>query len=194
MWLGQAYRVLRDDRIAVLWSDWRQTPTTSDALQGGGFIWRGLAEWNKTRAARPRKGGLRQQSEYILWGSKGGVREAVELPDGTIYEVPCIAGSWSRASNADPKEHVAAKPIPILSDLIELTAPGETVLDPFAGSGTTGQAALLTGRRFVGIEIVEYWAEITAHRLEAAEAGATPATLDQYRAGQHSLFGGDEEE
>jgi len=37
------------------------------------------------------------------------------------------------------------------------TKPGDTVLDPYMGSGTTGVAALQAGRRFIGIEIEERW-------------------------------------
>lgn len=183
VWLAQAYRILRNDRLAMLWSDWRQLPLTTDVLQGAGFIWRGIGDWNKGPSARPRRGGLRQHSEYLAWGSKGALRDEVEGA-----QLPCGMGSWTRATNADVKAHTAAKPIPILLELLELTAPGETVLDPFVGSGTTGQAALLSGRKFIGIEIVEYWAERAALRLEEAEAGATPATMGEHRAGQGALL------
>jgi site-specific DNA-methyltransferase (adenine-specific) len=60
------------------------------------------------------------------------------------------------------------------------------VLDPFAGSGTTGVAALREGRRFVGVELVHAYVAIARERLEASDAGME---LEQYRAGQQSLFG-----
>ncbi|MFJ1125602.1 DNA methyltransferase [Bordetella bronchiseptica] len=44
------------------------------------------------------------------------------------------------------------------------------MLDPFAGSGTTGVAAVLSGRRFIGIERETAYAEISRTRLAAAEA------------------------
>lgn len=44
------------------------------------------------------------------------------------------------------------------------------MLDPFAGSGTTGVAAVLSGRRFIGIEREAAYADISRSRLEAAEA------------------------
>jgi site-specific DNA-methyltransferase (adenine-specific) len=47
---------------------------------------------------------------------------------------------------------------PPLADLVkDFTDPGETVIDPFLGSGTTGAACAALGRRFVGIEIDEGW-------------------------------------
>ena len=46
--------------------------------------------------------------------------------------------------------------------------PGESVLDPFMGSGTTGVAAVRLGRRFIGIEIEPKYFDIACRRLEAA--------------------------
>lgn len=62
--------------------------------------------------------------------------------------------------------HPTEKPVGILQPLIEFsTAPGDLVLDPFAGSGSTLEAARLTGRRAVGIERHEPYAEAAALRL-----------------------------
>jgi hypothetical protein len=64
------------------------------------------------------------------------------------------AGEWEReAYNGDNPLHPCQKPIPLMAWLIqELTAEGETVCDPFMGSGSTGVACIRTNRRFVGIE------------------------------------------
>jgi hypothetical protein len=54
-------------------------------------------------------------------------------------------------SQADMPDHPTQKPIALMKYLIEkLTQPGDTVLDPFMGSGTTGVACVQTGRRFLG--------------------------------------------
>ncbi|MDP2794373.1 MAG: hypothetical protein Q8O25_09895 [Sulfurisoma sp.] len=55
----------------IVFSDWRQIPVTTDAMQAAGVTWRGIAVWDKTGGARPYKGGFRSQAEYIVWGSKG---------------------------------------------------------------------------------------------------------------------------
>jgi site-specific DNA-methyltransferase (adenine-specific) len=62
----------------------------------------------------------------------------------------------------------------------------ETILDPFAGSGTTGVACLRLGRRFIGIEKAPNYFEIACERLWAEEADST---LQAMRAGQLSLLG-----
>lgn len=61
--------------------------------------------------------------------------------------------------------HQTEKPVDLLKPWCELAPLGGLVLDPFAGSGSTGEAALLTGRRFFGVELTAHYAEIARHRL-----------------------------
>lgn len=68
----------------------------------------------------------------------------------------------SRAVNRHPTE----KPIPLLRQLVESSSLlGETVFDPFAGSGSTLVASAISGRRAVGIELEERYCEVAAKRL-----------------------------
>ena len=80
----------------------------------------------------------------------------------------------SKASKADRagSKHPTVKPVKLMQWLVRMiTPPGGTVLDPFAGSGTTGQAALLEGFNTVLIEReAEYRADIT-RRIELALSG-----------------------
>jgi site-specific DNA-methyltransferase (adenine-specific) len=83
-------------------------------------------------------------------------------------------------------EHPTTKPVPLMLELVELfTDPDEVVLDPFAGSGTTGVACLRLGRRVILIERDEKYAAIARERLEAESKGLT---LRDARAGQLSLL------
>lgn len=65
--------------------------------------------------------------------------------------------------------HPHQKPLPLMKYLIE-RCPGDTVLDPFMGSGTTGVACAELGRRFIGIEIDNDYFEIARKRIEVAYA------------------------
>lgn len=84
--------------------------------------------------------------------------------------------------------HPTTKPLPLMLELVSLfTDPGDLILDPFAGSGTTGAAALRLGRRFLGAEKDAGHHATANERLAAEEAGST---LGAVRAGQVPLFGG----
>ena len=91
------------------------------------------------------------------------------------------------AGNLGSSEHPTIKPLALMMKLVEdFTDPGDLILDPFCGSGTTGVAALRLGRRFIGIERDEKYAALARERLAAEESGST---LQASRAGQKALFG-----
>jgi site-specific DNA-methyltransferase (adenine-specific) len=94
--------------------------------------------------------------------------------------VTCWAGAGYRRWNAGGKrgvythcvnvgrqgEHPTEKPIPLMCEIIEdFTSVGETVCDPFMGSGTTGIACVRFGRGFVGIEQNERWFDLSCRRI-----------------------------
>ena len=72
--------------------------------------------------------------------------------------------------NKENGEHPTTKPQPLLRKwLQQFTDSGETVLDPFCGSGSTGVAALQMGRKFIGIEIEPKYFDIACERIENAQ-------------------------
>ena len=83
--------------------------------------------------------------------------------------------------------HPTQKPVALMLDLVrDFTDEDEVLLDPFAGSGTTGVAALRLGRRAILIEKDPKYATLARERMMAEEAGST---LRAQRAGQGVLFG-----
>ncbi|RTL31286.1 MAG: site-specific DNA-methyltransferase [Rhodocyclaceae bacterium] len=155
LWLSDCLRVARPGSPCCVFTDWRQLPVTTDALQSGGFVWRGIAAWDKTEAARPVRGRFRNQCEYLAWGSRGPMRE-----DG-----PCLPGAWRVSVGSSEKHHVAGKPDGLMAQVVLIAPVDGVILDPFCGSGTTLRAALDNGRRAIGIEIEERYCEIAAKRL-----------------------------
>jgi site-specific DNA-methyltransferase (adenine-specific) len=76
---------------------------------------------------------------------------------------------------AERSDHPTQKPLALMMELIEdFTKPGDTVCDPFAGSGTTGVACNRLGRNFIGWELSPDYHAIAARRLSGEQANATP--------------------
>lgn len=66
--------------------------------------------------------------------------------------------------------HPTEKPRRLMSELVaDFTQPGQLICDPFMGSGTTGVAAVMAGRSFVGIELNETYFDIACRRIEDAQ-------------------------
>ena len=78
---------------------------------------------------------------------------------------------WSDISGASTKDHPAPFPLHLAERLVRMFSfVGDTVLDPFMGTGTTNLAALRFGRHSIGVEVDPHYFQIAKHRVEA---GAT---------------------
>ncbi|MCX2834465.1 DNA-methyltransferase [Microbulbifer thermotolerans] len=163
LWASECYRIAKDGAPICVFSDWRQLPTTTDYLQAGGFTFNGIVPWDKTESTRPAKGRFRAQAEYIVWGFKG--RCVTEK--NPVY----LAGSVRARVNPKEKLHMTGKPIAVMDHIIKIVPPGETVIDPFMGSGSTGVSAINAGLSFTGIEASpEYFALAKERLIEAYKA------------------------
>ncbi|MEU6562671.1 DNA-methyltransferase [Nocardia nova] len=160
-WLSEALRVVRPGGVALVFTDWRQLPSVSDALQTAGWRWRGIVVWAKTNA-RPQPG-FCNQSEYVLWASHGQLDRD--------HKPPYLPGVFTIGSpKGKARKHITAKPLTLMQQLVRSTPERGLILDPFAGSGTTGAAALREGRRFFGIEASSRYARLAADVLSTTSA------------------------
>lgn len=162
LWIGQALRACRDTAYGLIFTDWRQLATMIDALQAGGFCFKGLISWDKGRGSRaPHKGFFRHQCEYIPWGTKGAVPKLTDRgPFDGCYSIPVLQRD---------KHHMTGKPTALMQKLVQCVPAGGISLDPFCGSGTTLVASALEGRQAIGFEASEQYCEIAARRIEAAQ-------------------------
>ena len=130
----------------------------TDALQWAGWLWRGILVWDKTNS-RPQRGRFRQQAEFIVWGSNG------HMP--LDRNAPVLPGVFRQAMPPFVRRiHQTEKPLEVMRDMIRIVEPGDIILDPFAGAGTTILAAKLEGYPAVGIELSDYYANAAAKRVE----------------------------
>jgi len=132
----------------------------TDAVQAGGIVWHGIVTWDKGGGARaPHKGYFKHQCEYAVWGTKGAIDSG--NPKGLF------SGCFKTLVLQVDKHHVTGKPTALMRDLMRCAPRNGVVPDPFAGSGTTGVAALLKGRRFIGMECEAAYCAIARQRLTA---------------------------
>lgn len=156
LWLSECLRIVKPGGVAVLFCDWRQLPATTDALQAGGWVWRGIVPWVKP-GARMQPGRFSAACEFVVWGTNGPREiEGTPLPGFYSYTAP------------REREHQAQKPVALMVDLLAIAPASGLILDPFCGSGTTGVAAVQTGRRFIGCEMVPAHAATARARIGRA--------------------------
>lgn len=158
LWISECQRILKPHGYFLMFTDWRQLPATTDVLQIGELIWRGIIAWDKGGGARaPHKGYFRHQCEYIVWGTKGKcLKKETAGPFPGCYKFPV---------KLSDKFHLTGKPTALMEELVQIVPVGKLILDPFAGSGTTCVAAQNKGRNFIGIERDEGYVEISEKRL-----------------------------
>lgn len=154
IWIEELRRITKPGAVVACFTDWRQMPAMTDALQVGGMVWRGVLPWVK-KSYRPCKGRWAAQCEYLVWGTNG-PREL----DG-----PCFPGAYTYSVASD-KRHMTEKPVDLMHELCRIAyAPDAVILDPFMGSGTTLKAAKQHGKKCVGIEIVPSICQTAVERL-----------------------------
>ena len=113
-------RVVKPGGVALIFTDWRQLPATTDAVQSGGWVWRGVVPWYKP-SSRPMPGGFSSSCEYVVWGSAGPMER--DYKDG-VY----LPGFFQANAPRD-REHLTQKPVDIMQKMVAVAPEGGTILD-----------------------------------------------------------------
>jgi site-specific DNA-methyltransferase (adenine-specific) len=152
---AEMYRVLADDSFCVSFYGWPMADRFMQAYRAAGFRIVGHLMFPKTYASSIRF--LRYQHEAAHLLAKGNP-SAPQQPIGDVI-------AWEYTGN---KLHPTEKPVSSLIPLVEtFSSPDDTVLDPFAGSGSTLMAAKKLGRSYIGIELDAQYHSIARNRLAA---------------------------
>ena len=151
--MREAYRVLKQDRVAIMFYGWTKVDAFFDAWKAAGFRPVGHLVFRKNYSSKSRFLSYQHEQAYLL--AKG----RPPLPKQPLADVMDMPYSGN-------KLHPTQKPVAALAPLIRsFSLPGELVLDPFAGSGSSCAAALLTGRRYSGIELDSEYFQQASERI-----------------------------
>ncbi|HEY4251367.1 MAG TPA: site-specific DNA-methyltransferase [Roseomonas sp.] len=199
-WLTEARRVLRKDGTLWVIGAYHNVFRLGTAVQDLGFwilndvIWRKANPMPNFRGRR-----FTNAHETLIWAARGpeskyrfnyAAMKALneDLQMRSDWFIPLCTGAERLRDGAGAKVHPTQKPEALLHRvLLACTAPGEVVLDPFLGSGTTAAVAKRLGRRFIGIEREPAYAEAAKKRLAAIEpigedaAATLPSKREQPR-------------
>ncbi|AVF38059.1 DNA methyltransferase [Rahnella sikkimica] len=141
----EMFRVLKNDSLAVSFYGWNRVGQFMAAWKAAGFRVVGHIVFTKAYSSKSAFVSYRHESAYVL--AKG----RPPLPENPLPDVM----PWAYSGN---RYHPTEKPVSALRPLIEsFTQPGDIVLDPFGGSGSTCVAAAQCGRRWIGIELLEQY-------------------------------------
>lgn len=154
----EAYRMLKPGGSFLVFCDWRMIVNLAPAMESSGLRWQNLIVWNK---GAPGLGvGFRPEAEYILHFVKG-VGRFYAKDVGNVLD-------YSRVPTGQ-REHQTEKPVELFADLVRVASPlGGVVLDPFAGSFASGEAALTRGRQYIGLDWARAYVVSGGNRLQAA--------------------------
>lgn len=148
---------LKDPAHAYLMAESKNQFEMQRTAMEAGFYFHTLLEWKKGTYTPNRW--YMKGTEFVGFFGKG---KAFNINN-------CSSRQDIYVPHRDETEHPTEKPVRLMRHYIENSSqPGEVVIDPFMGSGSTGVAALQAGRKFVGIEKDQKWFDVALGRLERA--------------------------
>ena len=164
-WLAEARRILKPDGAIWVIGSYHNIFRVGAAVQDEGFWILNDVIWNKTNPM-PNFRGTRftNAHETLIWAAKSKETRYTfnytalktandDLQMRSDWSLPICTGGERLKGAGGAKAHPTQKPEALLYRvLIASTNPGDIVLDPFFGSGTTGAVAKMLGRRFIGID------------------------------------------
>ena len=177
-WISACREHLKEDGTIWISGTYHNIFSVANKLTQLGFKILNVITWAKTNP--PPNISCRYftySTEFVIWARKEkkvphyyNYQLMKELNDDKqmtdVWRLPAIA-RWEKSQGKHPTQ----KPLALLTRIIlASTKPGAWILDPFAGSGTTGIAANLLGRRFLGVDQEKQFLELSKARREELES------------------------
>ncbi len=177
-WLAAAKRLLKPDGAIWVIGSYHNVFRLGAELQNQGFWILNDVVWRKSNPMPNFRGKrLTNAHETLIWASKGegskytfnyealkALNEGIQMRSDWVLPI-CTGHERLKDAKGD-KAHPTQKPESLLHRVIlGTTNPGDVVLDPFFGTGTTGAVAKMLGRSWIGIEREESYREVATRRL-----------------------------
>ncbi len=166
-WIPQYSKILSKNGSMIIFCSYRFISYIVDILEMDGVNMevKDIIVWQKTNPM-PRNINRRyvQDMEFAIWAVKKNAKWVFNKPYGVSYlrskfETPLVSGK-------EKLGHPTQKSLNLMKKLISIhTDENQIILDPFMGSGSTGDAALTLNRKFIGIEKDEKYFDIAYNRL-----------------------------
>ena len=158
-------RICKKDANIVIFNDWKNIGEIAKYAESLGFIIKDMLRWEKSNPM-PRNRDRRFVVDYevAVWLTMPKAKWVFNRQSET-YDRPCFKGSLTPSS--EKTEHTTQKPVWLMESILKtLSNEGDTVLDLFMGSGSTGVACLNTNRKFIGVEMNEGYFDVAKDRIE----------------------------
>ena len=164
-YIKELSRIMKDDTWGAIFTDNIAIGEIWQTLINNGLSPRNTFYWVKYNKAPTPRANFKSCIETAVVFTKG--RTTIKWNGGgnqaNYIEMPFVSGK-------DAGLHPTQKPVKLMKHFIELfTKEGDTILDPFMGSGTTGVACVQTGRNFIGCEIDPTYFAIAEKRIAEAQ-------------------------
>ena len=169
-WLTLLDRIVKKNGSVVIFNAWRNVADIADVLDASGFETKDLIRWVKDNPM-PRNRDRRYVADFeqAVWAVKKRGKWTFNRLNDT-YDRPLIMSGLTPKSEKLFGNHPTQKPIAVMTELLmRHSNPGDVVLDPFMGSGSTGVACVNTNRDFIGIELDQTYFKIAENRINEAQ-------------------------
>lgn len=160
--LKEYHRVLRDGGTLIFFFDIWKSTMIKEIAEKYKFKQPRIGQWHKTNPVpiNSKINYLSNAIEYFFTFTKGKKPTFNSVYDNGVYRYPLCHGK-------ERLDHPTQKPLGLISELLlKHSKPGDTILDTFAGTGTTGHACILNDRKFILIERDEKYFDILKKRID----------------------------
>ena len=162
-YIVEASRVLKKNGSFICFNDWKNLGDIAKFAGANGFTTKDMIRLEKSNPM-PRNRDRRYITDYecAIWFTKKNAKWIFNRQDAK-YQRPKFVHSIDRGL------HPTQKSLKLMEDLVKIHSnEGDTVLDPFMGSGSTGGACINTNRKFIGIELDKKYFNIASERINKA--------------------------